>query len=222
MKKLKILFINFLVFSFLGAIGCVNTPNNSQKFKYIEINGGYKIWASSNYSGELTIPEIYNDKPVLEIEFFDSNYSRSVTKINGSKNLEKINSWTFSGRDQKSMENLTEIIFPYDANLKTIDTMAFYWQTSLKRVVLPRTFEYFGDGVFERCFSLESLVLYNEVPPQMDGDIFNSHATLINNEYWHTKPNKKFTVFVPEESVEIYKQSTWKKYTIKAISEYIK
>ena len=117
------------------------------------------------------------------------------------------------------MDNLTEVVFSYDANLKSIDTMAFYWQTNLKTVVLPQEFEYFGDGVFERCFNLENLVIYSIIPPQIDGDIFNSDSTLINNEYWHTKPNQKFTVYVSNEAVETYKQSEWNKYTIKSISE---
>ena len=117
------------------------------------------------------------------------------------------------------MDNLTEVVFSYDANLKSIDTMAFYWQTNLKTVVLPQEFEYFGDGVFERCFNLENLVIHSIIPPQIDGDIFNSDSTLINNEYWHTKPNQKFTVYVSNEAVETYKQSEWNKYTIKSISE---
>ena len=213
MKRLIVLLITTLLVFTMGGCG------NSDKYTYVEIDGGYKIWASSNYEGVLTIPESYNDLPILEIEFFSSHYSRNVTKIVGSKNLEKINSWTFAGRDQKSMNNLTEVVFSYDANLKSIDTMAFYWQTNLKTVVLPQEFEYFGDGVFERCFNLENLVIHSIIPPQIDGDIFNSDSTLINNEYWHTKPNQKFTVYVPNEAVETYKQSEWNKYTIKPISE---
>lgn len=196
-------------------VGC----ENFEKYMYVEIDGGYKIWASSNYEEVFTIPESYNDLPVLEIEDFDSNNSRKVTKIVGSKNLEKINSWTFAGRDQNSMDNLIEVVFPYDANLKSIGTMAFYWQTSLKTVVLPDKIEYLGDGVFERCFALENLVIYNHIPPIMGGDIFNWNATLINDEYWHTKPNKNFTVFVPDEAVHTYQQSPWNKFAIKSISE---
>lgn len=213
MKRLIVLLITTLLVFTMGGCG------NSDKYIYVEIDGGYKIWASSNYEGVLTIPESYNDLPILEIEFFNSHYSRNVTKIVGSKNLEKINSWTFAGRDQKSMDNLMEVIFPYDANLKSIDTMAFYWQTNLKTVVLPQEFEYFGDGVFERCFNLENLVIYNVTPPQIQGDIFNSNATLVNNEYWHTKPNQKFIVYVPNEAVETYNQSEWNKYTITPMSE---
>ena len=97
--------------------------------------------------------------------------------------------------------------------------MAFYWQINLKTVVLPQNFEYFADGAFERCFNLENLVVYNIEPPTMDGDIFNSDETLINNEYWHTKPNANFTVYVLEEAIETYSNSEWCKYTIKSISE---
>ena len=213
MKRLIVLLITTLLVFTMGGCG------NSDKYTYVEIDGGYKIWASSNYEGVLTIPENYKDLPVLEIDFFDSSNSRNVTKIIGSKNLISINAWCFSGRDQKSMDNLTEVIFPKNGELKKIETMAFYWQTSLKTVVLPDKIEYLGDGIFERCFALENLVIYNPIPPIMDGDIFNWDATLINDEYWHTKPNKNFTVFVPDEAVHTYQQSPWNKFAINPISE---
>ena len=54
---------------------------------------------------------------------------------------------------------------------------------------------------------------------QFNGDIFNWDTTLINNEYWHTKPNKNFTVFVPDEAIDTYLQSPWHKFSIKPISE---
>jgi hypothetical protein len=217
MKRFVLLL--FVILFLFTAVGCNGSSDDSRNYKYIEIDGGYEIWASSNYEGVLTIPENYKDLPVLEIDFFDSSNSRNVTKIIGSKNLISINAWCFSGRDQKSMDNLTEVIFPENGELKKIETMAFYWQTSLKTVVLPDKIEYLGDGIFERCFALENLVIYNPIPPIMDGDIFNWDTTLINDEYWHTKPNKNFTVFVPDEAVHTYQQSPWNKFAINPISE---
>ena len=41
----------------------------------------------------------------------------------------------------------------------------------------------------------------------------------MNDEQWHTKPNKNFTVYVPNEAVELYEESSWGKYNIKPISE---
>jgi hypothetical protein len=225
MKKFVAFLVTILVL--FTVVGCDsssgsssdNNSDNCQNYKYIEIEGGYKIWPSSNHEGALTIPESYNGLPVLEIDSFDSYNSRNVTKIIGSKNLISINAWCFSGRDQKSMDNLTEVIFPKDGDVKKIETMAFYWHTSLKTVVLPDKIEYLGDGIFERCFALENLVIYSSVPPTMDGDIFNWDTTLINDEYWHTKPNKNFTVFVPDEAIDTYLQSPWHKFSIKPISE---
>lgn len=206
-----------LLFTMVGCDSYPSSTNDSINYRYYEIKGGYKICASSNYSGELIIPESYNGLPILEIEFFDSHYSRNVTRIVGSKNLEVINSYSFAGRDQKSMDNLTEVVFPFDANLKVIDTMAFYWQTGLKTVVLPQNFEYFGDGVFERCFNLENLVIYNVNPPIIDDDLFVFIES--SNDYWNTKPHENFTVFVPNDAVDTYMQSVWNQYTIKPISE---
>lgn len=217
MKRFAFLLVTILFL--FTTVGCNGSSDDSRNYKYIEIDGGYKIKASSNYEGVLTIPEYYKDLPVLEIDSFDSSNSRNVTKIIGSKNLVSINAWCFSSRDQKSMDYLTEVIFPENGELKKIETMAFYWQTSLKTVVLPDKIEHLGDGVFERCFALENLVIYNPIPPIMDGDIFNWDATLSNDEYWHTKPNNNFTVFVPDEAVHTYQQSPWNKFAIKPISE---
>ena len=212
------------------SVGENENTNNDAKgkemyeyFSFYNTDSGYIMqgkygFSTKKYEGILTIPETYDNIPVVEVDDMDSSSSRGVTKIVGSKNLISINAWCFSGRDQKSMDNLTEVIFPSNGELKKIETMAFYWQTSLKTVILPEKIEYLGDGVFERCYALENLVIYNTVPPQMDGDIFNWDATLINDEYWHTKLNKNFTVFVPDEAVHTYQQSPWNKFAIKPIS----
>ncbi len=194
------------------------------EFAFNEVEGGYQMVESyklfrPNCEGELVIPETYNGKPVVEIDNMDSWFGRGITKLIGSKNLIIIRHATLASRDQSPMPNMTEVIFPADGKLKSIETHAFYWQNSLKTVILPSQFEHFEDGVFERCFALENLVIYNTVPPQMEGDIFNSDGNLMNDEKWHTKPNKDFIVYVPDDAVETYKNSIWEKYTIKPISE---
>lgn len=195
------------------------------QFGFDEVEGGYLMTQSfkflslnSKYEGELVIPETYNGKPVVEVDSMGDSFGRGITKIIGSKNLISIGSKAF-GTSSISMPNLTEVIFPSDGQLKIVETLAFYWQSGLKTVILPCNLECLEDGVFERCFALENLVIYNTVPPQMEGDIFNSDVNLMNDENWHTKPNKNFVVYVPDDAIETYKNSIWGKYTIKGISE---
>ena len=202
----------------------INDSTQYTDFAFNEVEGGYQMTQSyklfsHNYEGELVIPETYNGKPVVEIDGMNSWFGRGITKLIGSKNLMVIRHATLASRDQSPMPNMTEVIFPADGKLKLIETHAFYWQNSLKTVVLPSQFEHFEDGVFERCFALENLVIYNTIPPQMEGDIFNSDGNLMNDEKWHTKPNKNFIVYVPDDAVETYIISIWGKYTIKPISE---
>lgn len=202
----------------IGLLSCSSPNFDYDKFNFKEVEVGYQMTQSyrlfNKYKGVLQIPETYQDTPIVEIASMGTSFGRGITEVIGSKKLVVINSWTFSGTDGKAMGNLKRVEFPKDGSLKRIETMAFYWNSSLETVVLPDKIEYLGDGVFERCFALENLVIYNSVPPTMDGDIFNWDGS----EYWHTKPNKNFTVYVLDEAIETYKQSAWSKYKIEPIS----
>ena len=169
----------------------------------------------NEYEGLLHIPETYQDTPIVEIDSLGTNFGRGITEVIGSKNLVAINSWTFSGNDGKAMRNLKRVEFPQDGNLKRIETMAFYWCNNLSTVIVPSEFESFGSGVFEKCTNLTTLVIFNPTPPSF-GNLFNMNT--LNDEYFHTKPHPSFTVYVPDEAVETYKQSAWSGYRIKPIS----
>lgn len=193
-----------------------------RQFGFDEVDGGYQMresykFMNPNYKGELVIPETYNDKPIVEIRGLDSAFGRGITKIVGSKNLVTIKHATFASRDQYAMPNLTEVIFPIDGSLKTIESHAFYWQNSLKTVILPSSIEFIGAGAFDKCYNLQNLVIYNHTPPTIERNIFVYIES--SNDSVNTHPHPNFTVFVPEEAVEVYEQSEWGKYNIKAISE---
>ena len=193
------------------------------KFSFDEVNGGYKMTESfsftkymfNKYEGVLEIPEDYDNKPIIEIESMNTKFGRGITEIIGSYNLVSINAWTFAGKDGKPMPNLTRVEFPEDGKLKRIETMAFYWCNNLSTVIVPEGFESFGAGVFEKCTNLTTLVIFNPTPPS-HGNLFNMHT--LNNEYFHTKPHPSFTVYVPDESIETYKQTAWCSYRIEPIS----
>ena len=199
-----------------------NTDNfDYDKFDFEEIEGGYEmsqkiltgLFSSNKYEGVLQIPETYEKKPIIAIDYMGDNFGRGITELIGSKNLIAINSWTFAGRDGHSMGNLERVEFPKDGNLKRIDDMAFFKCSNLSTVIVPCSFESFGSGVFEGCGNLTTLVIYNPTPPSV-GDIFNQTPS----EYWQTKVHPSFTVYVPDDVVETYQQSAWAQYLIKPIS----
>ena len=198
-----------------------NDEDKYHQFGFDEVDGGYQMresykFMNPNYEGELVIPETYNNIPVVEIQGLDSAFGRGITKIFGSKNLITIKHATFASRDQHAMPNLTEVIFPADGSLKTIESHAFYWQYSLETVILPSGLELIGAGAFDKCYHLQNLVIYNTTPPTIERNIFIYVES--SNDSVNTHPHPNFTVFVPDEAVEVYKQSEWGKYNIKPIS----
>jgi len=183
------------------------------------MTNSYSIFYQS-YEGVLTIPETYKGKPVIRVSNMGSKFGRNITTIIGSNNLQEITSWAFSSQDTIPM-CIEEVIFPKDGQLYKIEQMAFYLCTKLKKVILPSNFKEFGDGVFERCVALESLIIFNNIPPIINGDLFNCNATLVNDSYWHKKPNSDFKVYVPDDAVEIYIESKWGEYRILPISQVL-
>lgn len=216
----KIAFSIICIFCVLISLfGCSSSEFHYDKFYFEELENGYRMSRSyglfNKYEGILYIPETYENKHIVEIESINTVFGRGITEIVGSKNLESINAWALSGNDGKPMPNLTRVEFPKDGNLKKIETMAFYWCNNLSTVIVPEGFESFGSGVFEKCTNLTTLVIFNPTPPSF-GDLFNMHT--LNDEYFHTKPHPSFTVYVPDEAIETYKQSAWSGYRIEPIS----
>ena len=216
----KIAFSIICIFCILiNLVGCSSSGFDYDKFYFEELENGYRISQSyrlfNKYEGTLHIPETYENKPIVEIESINTVFGRGITEIVGSKNLESINAWALSGNDGKPMPNLTRVEFPKDGKLKRIETMAFYWCNNLSTVIVPEGFESFGLGVFEKCTNLTTLVIFNPTPPSF-GNLFNMHT--LNDEYFHTKPHPSFTVYVPDEAIETYKQSAWRGYRIEPIS----
>ena len=225
-KTGKIYFIAIIVLCLSLFFGCNKNEFDYSKFSFEEIDGGYKmteklsLFSNKRFEGTLKIPEAYKGKPIIRISSMGDKFGRGITKIIGSKNLEVIEAWTFASTDRVAMSNLKSVVFPEDGNLKTIETMAFYWSNNLETVVLPNGFEKIGDGAFEKCYNLKNLIIYNEIPPLSGGDIFNRNATLSNDKYWHTRPNASFVIFVPDSAIDAYTNSILGKYKICPISSF--
>ena len=151
MKKTLFVILFIVIVSAIFLSSCNSNDNvavqiDYSKFSFTEVDDGYKMRSSiklfsGNFEGELIVSDFYKNLPIVELDSMNSVFGRGITKIVGSRELLRIESWAFAGNDQRSMDNLTEVIFPVDGKLKRIDTMAFYWQTNLKTVILPQEFE---------------------------------------------------------------------------------
>ena len=86
---------------------------------------------------------------------------------------------------------------------------AFVNCSKLKSVTFPDTVTSFGNYALQSCTSLEEVILYSTTPPTLGTKVFN-YIT------------KQFIIYVPDESVDTYKESaSWSTYEsrIKGISE---
>lgn len=193
-------------------------------FDYHVTEGGYEVSAKQfsldkQFKGTLYIPETYNGLPVVKISGFAATSGRGITKIKGSYNIETIAGWAFSGNDGGYMSNLESVVFPSNGNLSYIGNCAFFRCNELKTVIVPKTFCKFGNGVFERCYGLVNLVIYNPTPPTFDCLFY---LAMEEKHYQIDKERAKssFTVFVPDESVNQYKSSKWGMFRISPISSF--
>ncbi len=185
---------------------------NDSETGYI-LSQSYKLFAKEP-EGVLYIPEEYKGLPVLEIEFFSTCYK--ITKVVGSKNLEKIKIDAFACRGQSNVTHLEmhikEVIFPSDSKLKEIEQFAFFNNPALKKVVVGENINKIGEGAFFYCRKLENLTIYNPNPPKGAEELFD-------DGYYKYSTPENFVVYVLETAVETYRNSEWGKYTIKAIVE---
>ena len=203
------------------ASGCASkyqdmTTHKSAKYVLNE-DGTYKIERNLLYYKDppdtLIIPEQYLDIPVT---LMGGNFSDfNIIDVIGSKNLERIEKDTFGHFSDISHMDLKRVIFPKDGNLKSIGSNSFFHCHKLELFVVPKDFESFGYGCFYACDNLSSLVIYNETPPSGSSGLFADRW----NDGFYNRPDVEFTVYVPDNAIDIYLQSEWRNRNIKRISE---
>ncbi len=159
----------------------------------------------------LKIPETYEGKAVTKVDWFTSAYE--IKKIIGSKNLITIEAHAFADSSGSNKMELHEVIFPQDGSLKEIKNWGFFNCRKLQTVVVPENFESFGEGAFLYCISLSDLVIYSLEPPTGAEGLFTEGI-------YEYKTPAEFKVYVPDEAIDIYKQSDWAAYAIHGISEF--
>ena len=103
--------------------------------------------------------------------------------------------------------SLTSITIPN--SVASIGLSAFYNCSGLTSIEIPNLVTSIDHGVFASCSELTSIVVLSIVPPSLGSSVFY-------------QVHSDFIIYVPEESVDIYKTATsWKIYAdkIKPISE---
>ena len=113
-----------------------------------------------------------------------------------------------------------EIIIPstitYSDEVYTVEMigrLSFSGCSEVKTIKIPATVNCIGAGAFIGCFGLQSIILETPEPPILGPRAFLKY---IDNYY----NILSVMIFVPDESVERYKASSWGDYDIRPMSEY--
>ncbi len=159
----------------------------------IEI-GAY-AFSNANLKGGMVIP-----KNVMNIGKY-AFYSCNATSFSLPEGLTRINEHSF-----ENCQNLNDtLIIP--KNVEVIDNSAFSRCKNIQALVLPEKLNYISDWAFYQCFSLEYIHCKAKEPPVITENTFTGIA----------KDN--FTIEVPEESVEAYRNAPgWREF--KRIAAY--
>ena len=223
MKKISFIFLGLILLFTMVASGCASkyqdmTTHKSAEFLLNEDGSSYTMKRNYlNYNKQppstMIIPEYYNSKPVVNLE--GSFACFDLIDIIGSKNLARIEKEAFGNFSDISHMDLKRVIFPKDGNLKSIGSNSFFHCHKLELFIVPKDFESFGYGCFYACDNLSSLVIYNEIPPSGSSGLFADWW----NDGFYNSPEVEFTVYVPDNVVDVYLQSEWGNRNIKRISE---
>ncbi|GBU22142.1 hypothetical protein R80B4_02047 [Fibrobacteres bacterium R8-0-B4] len=118
----------------------------------------------------------------------------SITIPDGVKSIEN---QTFGG-----CRNLVKITIPN--SVTDIKIGAFGWCSRLETVTIGNSVKRIGYNAFGECDSLKTIISLNTVPPDIDEHTFYS--------YGKDSIYKEYCLYVPEESIEAYRSSTWRNF----------
>ena len=105
--------------------------------------------------------------------------------------LEKVDSALLFGA------GIETLVIP--SHVSRIEWAALGGCKNLRKVQMPATVSYLGDGVFTEGTPLDTLILGCEVPPTLGSDVFEHYNT---------------TLYVPVGTSEAYRQhAVWGKFT---------
>lgn len=173
---------------------------------YLGRNHNYvtQYYSKQPFSGSETLTNVTFGNKITEIQPWAFHLCKSISQITFSDNLEKIGAGAFYGN--KSLK-----ILDFPASLKEIDERAFCDCDSLTDIILPEHFEradgVLASGIWSWNTGIINITSLNHTPPSISDEAFG----------WKAYDNA--IVYVPEQSVELYKTTfPWSKFkNIRAI-----
>ena len=141
-----------------------NKPQYSQKdqlllaqYNFKEVNNGYAVSAKDkNISGEISLPNVFNGKPIIEIDNNGFENCTFLSEIIISNNIVNIGEEAFSG-----CSSLKKITIPN--SVANIGKYSFAQCSKLSDVTLSDSLDVLPRGIFHGCTSLSSISIPKSV-----------------------------------------------------------
>lgn len=184
---------------------------NDFGFELTSDNEGYKIVSYGGNTNNLVMPNIYNGKPILEIDEYVFANNGAIQVLSLPVNLVKIHLAAF-----KNCTQLYALGLPM--TLTHLDTDAFSGCTSLEEIILSTNLEVIGNNAFEGC-KITTITLFSKVQ-EIRSRAF-ADCTKLNEVKLHsTNPPLRFNnsfegtkdtliYKVPSNYLETYKQNEY-------------
>ena len=122
----------------------------------IEKKNVWAVSAGKLKKNKIVIPDTFNGKKVVEVDWDGFHGCKKITSITLGKNVKQIKGQAFL-----SCKNLSEVKFKGNS-LKSIYSYAFEECNALKRIDLPKSLNWMSEGVFARS-GLEEITIPNKV-----------------------------------------------------------
>lgn len=167
--------------------------NNSLggRLSKLQLNEGLEEIGSENFNGSCPFPLVLpSTLERIERESFSAGFEGELTIPEACLYIEEN---CFCGNE------FTRINLP--SRLETINSGCFRYNPRLTSVTLPRYVNYIGEGAFDWCEALQTVICLNQEPPELGGPIFQGVFF------------DKCVLQVPEASVELYRHTDgWKQF----------
>ena len=185
-------------------IGCSNLQITLEEgnTEYSSDNGSlYDAERTTLIRGAVGVSTVNILGSVTSIEGSAFQSCSSLTSIEIPSKVKSIGPSAFYG-----CSSLTTVTFGENSQLKTIDGFAFFGCSSLTSIEIPSELKSIETNAFYYCSSLTTITVNATTPPTLRSDAIPGNVT----------------IYVPAESVDVYKEaSVWSSYASKifAISE---
>ena len=134
-----------------------------------------------------------------------------IVKIVLPEGISSLGQWCFG-----CAKKLTSVVIP--DSVTSIDKFAFWGCNSLAQITIPKSITSIGQGAFNVCSSLTSITIPDSVTSIGIG-AFSEHLeeihckSVIPPKIMAQRIKKECTIYVPAESVDVYKSAEgWKEY----------